>query len=718
MTRFVSRLAALATLFITASAAAQAPNPFDPPAFAVRVADRTPLRGNELGTMWTFENPPIDYWKAQYNFTANKEWLDHARLSSVRYGEICSASFVSPTGLVMTNHHCARECVEANSTQGVDYVVQGFYAASRREEKLCPGLFLDQLQDIENVTQRVKGVARPGATATAISEAQEAEIEKIEEECAQRTKLNCEVVNLYHGGQYQLYRYKRFSPVKLVFAPELAAGFFGGDPDNFTYPRYNLDVSFVRAYEADSTTALKSDQFYFKWRAEGAKEEELVFVTGNPGSTSRQVTFAEVMYERVFRQPFLIQLLEGQRGVLAELAKMGPEAEQQVRQQLFEIENSLKSYRGQFSGLQDSLLVGRKLRWEREFRQKVAGDPKLRTEFGDVWDKLADIQLQKLRTSPKLNISNPEFVGAPHVVFAAQLVEYVTEMAKPEAQRSEKFRQEASEVEQFLKSPVPVNPQLSQLLLTLQLSIATRWLEPADPLLRELVRQGETAEQASARLVASSKVLDAAFRESVISKGAAALATESDPLIKLARLMAPIYKDYSTRWPAIQAAEKVQEERLASALFAVYGTKLPPDATFTLRITDGVVRGYPYNGTVAPAATSFYGIYGRSAEFANKDPFTLPKAFEAARATVNLGAFFNFVSTNDITGGNSGSPVIDREGRVVGIAFDSNIEALPNEFLYRDETGGRTVSVHSAGITEALRAIYKAEALVRELLGQ
>jgi hypothetical protein len=717
MKRFALRLVALLPFVLVTGAAAQAPNPFEPPPPAVRVADKLPLRGTELGTMWTFENAPLDYWKSQYNFTAGQDWLDHARLASVRYGEYCSASFVSPNGLVMTNHHCARECVEQNSTQGTDYVVQGFYASTRREEKLCPGLFLDQLQEIENVTPRVHGAAKPGAAATAIAEAQAAEIEKIEEECTQRSKLTCEVVNLYHGGQYQLYKYKRFQPVKLVFAPELAAGFFGGDPDNFTYPRYNLDVSFVRAYEADSTTAVKSDQ-YFKWRAEGAKEEELVFVTGNPGSTSRQITFAELMYEKVFRQPFLIQLLEGQRAILMDMARMGPQAEQQVRQQLFEIENSLKSYKGQYSGLQDSILVGRKLRWEREFRQKVNADARLKAQFGDVWDKLAAIQLQKLRTSPTLNITNAEFVGAPHMLFAAQLVKYVTEMAKPEAQRSEEFKKEAAELEQFLKQPVPVGPQIAQSLLALQIAIAQRWLEPNDPLLRELVGPNESADDAAKRLIAVSKVMDAAYRTSVMSKGAAALATDPDPLIRLARIMAPIYKDYSERWPKIQAQEKVEEERLAKAMFAAFGTKLPPDATFTLRITDGVVRGYPYNGTVAPAATSYYGIYGRSAEFGNKDPFTLPKSFEAARSAVNLGVPFNFVSTNDITGGNSGSPVIDREGRIVGIAFDSNIEGLPNEFVFRDDTGGRTVSVHTAGITEALRSIYKAEALLRELMGQ
>ncbi len=700
------------------SVAAQVQNPLDPPAAAQRVAERVPLQGNELGTMWTFDNAPLEYWKTRYNFTASKEWLDRARLSSVRYGESCSASFVSPDGLVMTNHHCARECVEAVSNQGADYVVNGFYAPLRRDEKLCPGLFLDQLIEIENVTPRVQGAAR-GATfssPTAKAQAQEETIGLIEEECEQRTRMTCEVVSQYQGAQYQLYKYKRYSPVKLVFAPELQAGFFGGDPDNFTYPRYNLDVSFVRAYQPDSTTALRTPN-HFRWRAEGAREDELVFVIGNPGSTSRQVPFSEVMYERTYRLPFLIRVLSGQRQVLQQVSRISPQAEQQVRQQLFEIENNLKNFQGQFAGLQDSMLLGRKLRWEREFQQRVSADTKLRGEYGDVWNKMAELQTQKMRTSPRLNLANYEFINSPHITFAAQLVGYLTEMAKSEAQRSDEFRGErAAQTEQTLKSPIPVQPEIARSLLALQLSMATHLLEPNDPLLQGLIQPNETPEAAATRLAAASRVLDASYRQAVLTAGVSALDTIRDPFIRLARIMAPIYVEMSAQWPRIQAAERVQEERLARALLAVYGTKLPPDATFTLRITDGVVKGYPLNGTMAAPFTTYAGMYARAAEFNNQDPFTLPKSFEAVRSTMNMATPFNFVSTNDITGGNSGSPVIDREGRVVGIAFDGNLESLPNNFVYRNETG-RTVSVHAAGITEALRTIYKAELLLRELMG-
>jgi hypothetical protein len=719
MQRRTARLLALTVLFMSAGRlAAQQPArpaaPLDPPAAIVRLSERTELLGNELGSMWTFENAPLESWKKQYGFTATKEWLDHVRLSSVRFGESCSSSFVSPNGLVLTNHHCARECVEANSKAGVDYVVNGFYAATRAEEKLCPGLFLDQLVGIENVTARVQGAAKPGATASQVAEAQEVVTAQIKDECEKPGQLACEVVSLYHGGQYQLYKYKRFSPVKLVFAPELQAGFFGGDPDNFTYPRYDLDISFVRAYEPDSTTAAKTEH-YFKWRPEGAQENELVFVTGNPGSTSRQITFSEVMYEKLYRHPFLIQLLTGQRALLQMISALGPQAEQQVRQQLFEIENSLKSFEGQFAGLEDSSLLARKLRWEREFRTKVNADAKLKGQYGDVWDKLNDIQMQKMQVSPRLNVSNPEFIGSPHVAFAAQMIEYLTEMAKPEAQRGEQYKGEkAKEVEQFLTNQVPVNPQIAERLLTLQVAMMSRWLQPTDPLVKDLVRAGETPQQAAQRLATTSKVLDATFRAGVLKGGLPALDTVSDPIVKLARAMAPVYRELTEKWPQVQAAERVQEERLAKALFAVYGTRLPPDATFTLRITDGVVKGYNAGGKAIPYSTNFAGMFERSAQFNNKPPFDLPAKFAANKAALNLNTPFNFVSTTDITGGNSGSPVIDKEARVVGVAFDGNLESLPNEFLYRD-VAARTVSVHSAGILEALRNIYKAEALLKEL---
>lgn len=689
------------------------PTSLEPSAAAQRASEQIELTGTELGRMWTFENPPLDYWNAEYGFNATPEWLEHVRLSSVRYGEICSASFVSPNGLVMTNHHCARECIEAASASApVDYIEAGFYARTQQDELECPGLYLDQLIEIEDVTDRVHNAAPSGGAAAAIAEAQAAEIGRIESECERASGRTCQVVSLYQGGQFQLYQYKRFSPVKLVFAPEGQAGFFGGDPDNFTYPRYDLDVSFVRAYEG-ADPASTADH-YFPWRAEGAAEDELVFVTGNPGSTSRLITVAQAMYEQRYRHPFLIQLLEGQLRVIERISAMSPDAERSMRQDRFEIENSLKAYRGQLAGLRDTLLIARKIRWERELRGRITSDPNLNREFGDLWDRMAALQVRRFQVSPPLNMANPNFLGVPQFVFADTLIAYLREMAKPEAERSQTFRAQQSMIEELLRAPNQNPMDIITELLAVQLSVATTWLAPSDPLRSILVQPNETPIQAAQRLATASRILNPAFRGELISGGLAAARASSDPFVQFALVADTLYPKLEEQWAAIQAEQQVQAERLAGALFAAYGTSQPPDATFTLRIADGRVQRYPYNGTFAPPFTTLYGLYARAAEFSNQMPWTLASTFASRRSAVDMSTPINMVSTNDITGGNSGSPVIDRQGRIVGLAFDGNIEQLPNEFVFRTEAG-RTVSVHSAGILEALRNVYQADRVVQEL---
>ncbi|HEX7090377.1 MAG TPA: S46 family peptidase [Longimicrobiales bacterium] len=687
----------------------------EPPPAALRVADRVTLTGRELGTMWTFENPPLEYWRERYGFDATPAWLEKVRLASVRYGEICSASFVSPNGLVATNHHCARECIEAVSTEQHDYLVEGFYAASREDELLCPDLFLDQLVEIEDITQRIQAAAPAGADEARIAAAIDSASQAIEGECEATTDFQCQVVSLYHGGQYKLYRYRRYAPVKLVFAPELQAGFFGGDPDNFTYPRYALDVAFVRAYEPGGSTPA-STPAYFQWDEDGAREGELVFVTGNPGTTSRLFTVAQVMYERQYRHPFIVRLLRGQRDILQEIARQSPEAERQVRDQLFGIENSLKAFTGQLAGLNDSLLLGRKIRWEREFRQRIEADPALRAQYGDVWDRLARIQARKLELSPRLNANNIEFLPSPHLRLAGLLVRYVRQAALPEAERDEAFRGERlAQIETMLRNPVPIDPEQSARVLALRLDIARQFLPPDDPFIREAFRPGETPEQAARRLTRETRIADAAFRQELLAGGAPAVAAATDPMVRLARQMEDAFARLEPQWSETLAAEQVQRARLGRALFAAYGTQVPPDATFTLRITDGVVARYPYNGTFAPPHTSIFGLYARASEFGNEMPWTLPESFAERREHVDMSTPLDFVTTNDITGGNSGSPMIDRDARVVGLVFDSNIEGLPYVFLYGVPEAGRAVGVHSAGILEALRNVYRADALVREL---
>ncbi len=689
-----------------------------PPAAALRTADHVELTGLELGTMWTFENPPLDYWQRAYGFVATPNWLEHVRLASVRYATFCSASFVSGHGLAMTNHHCARSCVDAISSAERDYVRDGFKAEAEGDELLCPGVFLDQLIAIEDVTARVQGAGRAGATGAEVAAAQQAMIDEIEAGCEATTSDVCQVVSLFHGGQYQLYTYRRYEPVKLVFAPELQAGFFGGDPDNFTYPRYALDVSFVRAYEADSTTPATTPH-HFAWSAGGAREGDLTFITGNPGGTDRQATVAQLMYEARARHPFIVDMLAGRAEVLHAYAARGPEEERAVRGQIFGVENSLKAYTGQLGGLRDTLLMGRKIKWESGFQQAVGADPNLESVYGEVWARLAAVAAEKAGLYAKLNLYNPSmYIPAPQLQLAGTLVRYVDQLQRPAAERDPAFQGEAlAQLEARLRGPSDVDVELGTALLAARLELATKWLPPGDILLTTALRAGETPEEAARRLVSESAIGDATFRAQMLDGGSAAVAASDDPLVALARVLEPQYQKVAARWGELGATETVQEEQLANALFAVFGTDLPPDATFTLRISDGVVKRYPYNGTFAPPVTTIAGMYARAAEFSNQMPWTLPGSFVDRQAHVRMETPFNFVSTNDITGGNSGSPMINRDAEIVGIAFDGNIEQLPNEFLF-STTAGRTVSVHSAGIIELLGSVYGADALVAELRSQ
>lgn len=672
------------------------------PVFAIWAAAAavSPAQDNlELGKMWTFENPPLAYLQKEYGFEPDRKWLDSLRLASLRFGGGCSASFVSPKGLIMTNHHCARGHIARVSPPGEDWVRDGFYARSLEEEVKLPGLAVQQLVRMIDVTERMnRGVYEtlPPKEAAAVRRKNQAEI--LDEARHDHPNLRPQVVKLHQGAVFQLYLYKVWDDIRLVCSPHLQIAYFGGDPDNFTYPRYDIDFTFCRAYE-DGKPADTSGH-YFRWRAGGAKEGELVFVTGNPGSTGRLLTRAQLEYLRDAQYPIVRELVENRLAIMKLFAAQDPETERRLRTRILQYENARKAYKGYHEGLLDDGLMQRKAKAEEAFRKRVAADPVLAKRFGDVWDKLAAVAARATLLEPRIRFhttgGSPHLTRALHVVRAA-----VAEDA--ERRRRHRERAMATKLE---------TDAVAKAFFVDHLRRAGRWLPADDPFRKEILEGRDPEEVAAA--IARSRVADETFVVELIQGGSAAVAASDDPAVRAARVLLLLMREDARMSADLAADREVYGTRIGLALFAVYGNKISPDATFTLRFSDGLVKGYPYNGTIAPPRTCFYGLYGRSVEFDRRSPFDLPEIWLQREKRVEMTKSVDFVSTNDIIGGNSGSPVVDKELRVVGLIFDGNIEMLPNRFLYSDKVA-RAVSVHVDGIMEALTKIYDADRVVKEL---
>jgi len=669
----------------------------------------------EFGTMWTFDAPPLEYWRRTYNFSPDQAWLDRVRIASVRLPN-CSASFVSANGLVMTNQHCVRDCVATVSPPDTNYIDVGFAARTTREEKKCPGLYVDQLESIENVTTRVRG-GITGTTPAEQASQRTAIISRIETDCARETSLRCEVVSLYHGGMYSVYRFRRYDDVRLVFAPEDAIAAFGGDPDNFTYPRYDLDIGLYRVYSNDRPVV---PRHFLKWSAQGAADGELVLIVGNPGSTGRLNTMAQLEMLRDVTYPTTLAGYGRALTIFRELSRRDAATERLYQNNIFSLENSQKAVTGYRVGLLDSSYMARKSAFEREFRARLAANPQL-AQFGGTYDAIAAAQreLASFDAQRRYHSFGPSIglAGSRLLTMAGQLVRLPREAALPDSARLVAYRGNlATSIRASLLRQQPIDTAYERLAITAHLKAAQAELPADDPYLRAVLA-GRTPEQAAVALVRGTRVGDTTFRKSLVEGGAAAVAASDDPLIALARTIDPLNRQVLARAERLNAVITANTERIGRALFETYGTSLPPDATFTLRITDGVVKGYPNNGTIAPYKTTFFGLYGRSAAFDAKPPFDLPRRWIERKDRLDLATPYNFVSTNDIIGGNSGSPVINRNGEVVGVAFDGNIESLPNRFLFTTDVA-RTVSVHSRAITAALRTMYDAPGLANELEGR
>jgi hypothetical protein len=661
--------------------------------------------------MWTYDNLPLKQLAEKYNFHPTQAWLDHLRLSSVRLNDGGSGSFVSPDGLLLTNHHVARGQLQKASSAEHDYLANGFYAATQADEMKTPDLEINVLVGMENITSRVQGAAQGAANEGDALKAREKEMAAIAKESKEKTGLRSDIVTLYNGGEYWLYTYKVYTDVRLVFAPEQQAAFFGGDPDNFTYPRYDLDMALFRVYENGKPIHPAN---YLKWSANGAGPNELVFVSGHPGATSRQETLSQIELGRDAQIPAVIEYLSRRIAAAQQYGAQGKEQARQVGSTIFGLQNSLKVYVGRADALAGKAVLAKKQAEEADFRARIAANPEWQKQYGGIWEQIARLEEQVRPT-----VQTSVFRRADSRLFsiALSIVQYVTEIQKPDGERLPQFHDAGLEsLKMQLFSPAAIYPETEKLFLAAGLKLGVEKLGKDDPFLNAIL-QGGDVDQTSAALVNGTRLADPAVRKALIEGGVAAVNASNDPMIVAARRVDPVLREARKKNLAISSQLIPLGEKLGAARFLAYGKEAYPDATFTLRLSYGTVSGYPYNGTVAPPFTTFWGLYDRAASFSNQAPFNLTPREEAARDQIALSTPFNFASSNDIIGGNSGSPVVNRAGELVGLIFDGNIESLAGDYVYEGEHN-RAVAVHSAGMIEGLRKIYHADALADELQGK
>ena len=662
--------------------------------------------------MWTFDNFPIAAVNQKHGTHIDQAWLDHIRLSAVRLSSGCSASLVTGHGLILTNHHCVRDCAQQLSSAGTDYVKNGFQVARREDEKLCPGMIAEVLVGIADATPQIVAAAA-GKTGQAFVKARDAAIALAEKTaCAgKEERFRCQIVTLYQGGQYKLYTYRKYTDVRLVFAPEGDTAFFGGDPDNFNFPRYDLDCSFVRIYENGKPVSTPD---HLTWTAAAPKDGEAVFVAGNPGSTQRLLTVAQLETLRDLNLPEILFLFSELRGRLLRFSEESAEHGRIASDLLFGIENSFKAYRGEEKALVDPALIAARQGAEDDLRRKVAANPALAGEIGDPWSEIAQAQTRlKALYFPYGMMEARAGLGSDLFHFGRALVRAAEEHAKPNGERLPEYTDSRLPLlAKDILDPRPVYPDLEQLTLGSWLSKLRENLT-ADNQGTKVFLGKDSPETLAARL-ATSKLSDPAVRKALWDGGLEAVKASDDPMIKFVLATDPASRAIRTQYEnEVSGVVDRASQRIARARFAIYGTSVYPDATFSLRLSYGAVAGWTENGVAIPPFTRFSGLYDRAT---GQYPFALTQKWLDTRTALDPATVFDFVTNNDIVGGNSGSPIIDARGDVVGAAFDGNIDSLGGAFGF-DPSVNRAVGVSTAAITEALRKVYGASALVAELSG-
>jgi Peptidase S46 len=666
--------------------------------------------------MWLFNRTPNAIFKQRYNFEPTQAWLDHLQKSSIRFNSGGSGSFVSADGLALTNHHVGLDCLAKISTKDHDYVTTGYYAKTQAEEVKCVDLELNVLQSIEDVTQRVNASVTPGMTTAAAQAARRSVMSAIEQESVQKTGMRSDVVTLFQGGEYHLYRYKKYTDVRLVFAPEVGIAFFGGDPDNFEYPRYDLDVCFFRAYENDKPVHPAD---YLKWSDTGAKDGDLVFVSGHPGSTSRLNTMTHLQFFRDVAYPFTLNILRRREVLLTNYAQRSIENDRRAHDDLFGIKNSRKAYLGRIAGLQDPAVLKAKTATEAALRQKVTSDPQLNAAYGDAWQNIdkAIATYRPIYVEFRFIEGGLAFNSALFQK-AKTLLRLGDESAKPNGERLREYRESnLPSLKQDLYSEAPIYEDLETVTLADSLSNLLE-MAPNDPLVQQVLA-GKSPQERASELVRGTKLRDVAVRKALGEGGKAAVDASTDPMIQVARMVDARARELRKQYDD-NIAEVLRQSyaKIANAQFKTSGGETYPDATFTLRLSYGTVKGFTENGQAVSWGTEVGGTFAHAAEHGNEGEFKLPASWMAKKSVLESDKTpYNFVMTADIIGGNSGSPVVNRNNEFVGIIFDGNIQSLPWDYQFDDRVG-RAVAVHSAGILDALRKVYGVNGLVKELTGK
>lgn len=703
---------AQATAPDTAASPDAGPTSARPPLAPIEGVDLDTVRSRRFdnGKMWTFDSPPIEYFQDEYGIAADEEWFRDARLGALRFSDNCSASFVSPNGLIATNHHCGRESVVEASGDDEDLLESGFYASTVEDERPVEGLYVEQLVGIEDVTDSVYMAIESVESTSERAQARQQVVDQLQSRLNEATddQHRVEVVSLYHGARYSAYTYRRYEHVRLVAAPELDLGFYGGDPDNFTYPRYALDFTFFRAYDGEGEPL--EVETYFEWSTEGAEPGDATFVVGNPGATSRLETVSQLEYRRDYEEPIILRLVRDRVAKLRAFAENEPETadSMDLRNEIFSLENTIKAYGGRVDALRNPVLMQRRRHAEEQFKSGLRADSSLWAEYGGLFDEMAEVQNEKRQIA---HLYGAFVAMSPNSMLSSNVLVRALYASRYLAQKQSGAPQGQLASMRGQALGLDVRPLgMERGLIAARFEDFRRYLGSDHALVKQAL-QGRSPEEAAARLVDGTALVDSARTAQLLDRS---LSEVNDPALSFAQAFIQAYGRYVQQIQSLNNQEQELLTQLARARYGLRGTAVPPDATFTLRIADGRIQDYEYNGTIAPPYTTYFGLYDHHYSYPGDDDWDLPQNWLTPSEGFEMDTPLNIVSTNDIVGGNSGSPMLNEDLEVVGLVFDGNIESLSGAFIYR-KNGPRTISVDVRGVTEALDDVYDADRLVQEL---